>query len=692
MGVDYSLMNARGMNNAFNNKVFQIADSRNSMTPLSGSLPMQNGFTLIKDDIERIEIVLGPQTALYGPNAHNAIINFITKHPRKTQGTTVSMSAGNHYQFSGRVRQATKINDRWAYKLTGEYATGQDFEFYDSVYAGGGPNKVFGDTVGIPERNVDFDFRHMRGEAHVYYSLTPNADVIISTGGSNNNFFTTNTAGRIQVKGLTYNFLQGRYVSKRLFVNIYNTWAGFGNSFSLNPHTMDYWNRTHSNITNPNDPRFLSLGRLLPEQAEVNAMRYGIRLKENSQRLNSEVQYNKTLEKAGLFLVTGLSFQLERPRAYGVALVDSFQRIKITQYGAALQAEKSLPWKLRLIGAGRWDYHSTFGNFFSPKLALVKKIGEGNIRLTWGRAYSMPTIIFQYGNVNGLFYGNAKGITYIPNRTKISDSVRRVTQPLKPEEVSTWEVGYKATIFENLHVDISGYNGLSKNFFSPSVAVPGRALLIGDVAAAPLIPGQVGNDDTLRNAQFLTVFNFGDVRVYGVDAGISYSFNKYIDLAVRYSWIGSDITKGNLDNDANKDGYVAADERNLNAATNRAMVILGLQNLVKQKMFTTISVRYTSAYDFYSGNQISTSAGEGKRGIVYWVDTTGVLRKYLKNFDWGPLGGFTVFDIAAGYRFNSILSAGMNITNLFNAEQREFAGAPVIRRLIMFELKVHLPN
>ena len=135
--IDHSSINARGMNNAFNNKVFQIVDGRNSMTALSGSLAMHNNFSLVKDDIERIEVVLGPQTALYGPNAHNAVISFITKDPRTSQGTTVSLSAGNQYQFSGRIRQATKINNKWAYKFAGEYAVGEEFKFYDSVYAGG---------------------------------------------------------------------------------------------------------------------------------------------------------------------------------------------------------------------------------------------------------------------------------------------------------------------------------------------------------------------------------------------------------------------------------------------------------------------------------------------------------------------------------------------------------------------------
>ena len=687
-GVDYSLINARGMNNAFNNKVFQIVDNRNSITPLSGSLPMQNGFTLVKDDIERIEVVLGPQTALYGPNAHNAIINFITKDPRKSQGTTVSLSAGNQYQFSGRIRHAARINHKWTYKLNGEYAVGRDFNFYDTVYAGGGPNKVFGDTVAIPERNVNFDFRHIRGEAHIYYSITPKSDIIVSTGGSNNNFFNTHTSGRLQVKGMKYSFLQGRYVSKHFFVNIYNTWASIGNSFNLNPHTMDYWNRTHSTLTSG------PFRRLTPEEAEQNAMRYGIRLKENSERFNGEAQYNTKFEKAGLFLVGGFSYQKDRPHTYGIALVDSFQRIKITQYGTALQLEKALPWRLRFIGATRWDYHSNFGNFFSPKLGLVRKIGEGNIRLTWGRAYSMPTIVFQYGNVNGLFYGNGEGITYIPNNTKMSESVRKVTQPLIPEEVSTWELGYKGTIAKNLYVDISGYNGQSKNFFSPSVTVGGRILKVGDqnVTHNPAFAGQVIND-TLKNAQFLTVFNFGDVRVYGVDAGISYSFNKYIDLTVRYSWIGSDITKGNIDNDANNDGYVGADERSLNAASNRALVILSLKNLCKQKMFINLSARYVAQYDFYSGNQISTAAGEGKRGVVYGGEAPdGLPRNYLKNFDWGPLGGFTTIDLSAGYKVNQMLQLNMGITNLFDTDQNEFVGSPSIGRLIMLELRVHVPN
>ena len=94
------------------------------------------------------------------------------------------------------------------------------------------------------------------------------------------------------------------------------------------------------------------------------------------------------------------------------------------------------------------------------------------------------------------------------------------------------------------------------------------------------------------------------------------------------------------------------------------------------------------SYDFYSGEQIGTKAGEGKRGIV----ERGNLPPLAKNFDWGALGGFITFDVTAGYKFNKLVIVGIGITNLFDIEQREFIGSPSIGRLIAFELKMQLPN
>ncbi|MBK9337180.1 MAG: TonB-dependent receptor plug domain-containing protein [Lewinellaceae bacterium] len=74
----------RGFNSAFNPKNLQINDGRFSSLIATG-LPLGALGTTVKEDIERIEVILGPSSALYGPNAHNGLLNTITKDPRSTK-------------------------------------------------------------------------------------------------------------------------------------------------------------------------------------------------------------------------------------------------------------------------------------------------------------------------------------------------------------------------------------------------------------------------------------------------------------------------------------------------------------------------------------------------------------------------------------------------------------------------------
>ncbi|MEK7225883.1 MAG: TonB-dependent receptor, partial [Bacteroidota bacterium] len=680
--------NARGFNNAFNAKVLLMTDGRNSMMAGSSGLPAGIMNTVVKEDIERLEIVLGPNSALYGPNAHNGIANTITKDPRKWQGTDLAIGAGNREVFSGRFRTATKVNSKWAYKLTGEYTTGKDFEFHDSIYAGG---SVYGPALAIPERIPSYQFRHMRGEAHVYYSITPKSDLIASYGGSDNNFLSVNNTGRNQIRGWKFSYLQLRYVSPRFFAQAYETWTNVGKSYGIPGYTRDYWNRTHSTITNGADPLYPSVGRLPPDSAEIFATRLGNMFKEESKRFNAEAQYNYNFSKIGLNMIIGATYQKDAPKTFGTVLIDKTEKVEITQYGGALQLEKTLPADFKLVVAARLDHHSLFGSLFSPKVGLVKGVPGGAVRITWGKAFAAPIILFQRASVFGLVFGNGNGVTYIPNAAKFSDaSQQKTTTPLNPEEINTWELGYKGAIGKKFYVDINGYYGSSKNFLSPALTVGGRALKVGDIPITTplLIPGTVTND-TLKNAAFSTYFNYGEVKSYGIDVGLNYFFTDNISLAFKYSWFGSDITDDNIKNDANKDGYVSLEERNLNAPKNRLASTLSFQNLCKGKMFVNLSVRWVQEYDLYSGNQISTAAGKGKRGLVYGGinPINNQPRYYTKNYDWGALGGFTSVDISAGVKLNSTLSLGAGISNVFDAEQREFVGSPVIGRLFSVELK-----
>ena len=135
---------------------------------------------------------------------------------------------------------------------------------------------------------------------------------------------------------------------------------------------------------------------------------------------------------------------------------------------------------MRFIGAARVDHHSNFGNYFAPRLGLTKGLGAGVFRITWGKAYAMPSIQNQYAGINRSIFGNGgEGIYYIPVGTNVEDtSLFKTTTPLKPEQVATWEFGYKGTIAKKLYIDINYYNGFSKNFITPTRTVGGRVLTV----------------------------------------------------------------------------------------------------------------------------------------------------------------------------------------------------------------------
>ncbi|MES2775362.1 MAG: TonB-dependent receptor [Bacteroidota bacterium] len=692
-GVTGVGFNARGFNNAFNAKVLMMTDGRNSMMAGSSGLPAGIMNTVIKEDIERLEVVLGPNSALYGPNAHNGIANTITKDPRKWQGTDMVIGAGNQQVFTGRFRHATKLNNKWAYKLTGEYTTGKDFEFHDSIYAGG---SVYGPAVAIPERIPSYQFKHVRGEANLYYSITPKADLIASYGGSDNNFLSVNNTGRNQIRGWKFSYVQLRYVSPRFFAQAYETWTNVGTSYGIPGYTRDYWNRTHSTITDPANPLYASAGRLPPDSAEAFATRLGNMFKEESRRFNAEGQYNYNFSNIGLNMIVGASYQHDAPKTFGTVLIDGTEKVEITQYGGAVQLEKTLPADMKLVAAARLDNHSLFGNLFAPKVGLVKGVPGGAVRVTWGKAFAAPIILFQRASVFGLVFGNGNGVTYVPNGAAVNDASKQATTtPLNPEEINTWEIGYKGAVGKKLYIDINGYYGSSKNFLSPALTVGGRAMKVGEIPIATplLIPGTTTNN-VLAGAAFSTYFNYGKVKSYGVDLGVNYFFTNDISLAVKYSWFGSDITKDNISNDANKDGYVSLEERSLNAPKNRLATTLSFQNLCEGKMFVNLSVRWVQEFDLYSGNQISTAAGKGSRGVVYGGinPLNNLPRNYLKNYNWGALGGFTTVDISTGVKLNTMLSLGAGVSNLFDTEQREFVGSPSIGRLLSIELKARIPN
>jgi outer membrane receptor for ferrienterochelin and colicins len=514
----------------------------------------------------------------------------------------------------------------------------------------------------------------MRGEGHVFYRVSEKANLILSGGGSSNDYLQVTNTGRNQFKGRTHSFLQLRYIDPSFYVNVYNTWGSFGeNSYRIRDYTIALEGQLKMSVPYP-----------MAKQKALEKARF----KEESQRLNAEVQYNTNFEKAGLHLIASMDYQLQGPNGYGITLVDKSERISISQIGAVLQAEKSLPFDMKLVAALRYDHHESLGDFFAPKFTLVKKFGDGIARAGFAKAYAMPTILQQYGSVNNYYFGNSgKGIKYIPNDLPFSDSSAIYTEPLKPEEVQTWELGYKWKISKPFFFDISGYYAKSNNFITPANPVKGRALAVNGIPVThnPLFAGTINpTTGKLEGGEFIANSNFAEINTWGIDVGMTWMLQKGIEFFVNYSWIDSDITDGSMENDANQDSLITADEKSLNAPHHRGSATLLFTNLLKDKFHCMVGARYVQQYDFYSGQQIGTSEGEGKKGYVEGNEDVNY------NFDRGPLGGFLSVDFSAGYSFNSSISANLNISNVLNSRQIEFVGSPSIGRLIVAEVRIEL--
>jgi outer membrane receptor protein involved in Fe transport len=85
------------------------------------------------EDVERIEVVLGPGAALYGPNTANGVLHIITKSPIDHPGSTVSMAGGERSVQHVIGRSAVRLNDRFGFKISGQYFRGNEWQSTDPV-------------------------------------------------------------------------------------------------------------------------------------------------------------------------------------------------------------------------------------------------------------------------------------------------------------------------------------------------------------------------------------------------------------------------------------------------------------------------------------------------------------------------------------------------------------------------------
>lgn len=84
----------RGFSNRYSGKLLVLQDGRSLYNPLFAGTYWEAQDVLL-EDVERIEVIRGSGSTLWGANAVNGVINIITRHAKDTQGTYVEAKAGS---------------------------------------------------------------------------------------------------------------------------------------------------------------------------------------------------------------------------------------------------------------------------------------------------------------------------------------------------------------------------------------------------------------------------------------------------------------------------------------------------------------------------------------------------------------------------------------------------------------------
>ncbi|GAA4046993.1 TonB-dependent receptor [Hymenobacter glaciei] len=122
----FTSVSTRGFNTAKSERVIQLVDYMDTALP-SLNLSPGNMVGIPELDMESIEIVHGPASALYGSNALSGVVLFNSKDPFVYEGLSVRLRGGQRSLLDGQLRYAHKITDKLAFKVNASYFRANDW-------------------------------------------------------------------------------------------------------------------------------------------------------------------------------------------------------------------------------------------------------------------------------------------------------------------------------------------------------------------------------------------------------------------------------------------------------------------------------------------------------------------------------------------------------------------------------------
>lgn len=401
---------ARGFNNIFSGAMLMLTDNRIARVPsLRANITHLN--PTVDLDIERMEVVLGPGSALYGPNAANGVLHSITSSPIDDPGTSFAVAGGLRQQqgapeepgvedndeglFHGAGSVSVRGSERFGLRVSGQYFTGTEYRFVDPAEAAQrqtaqacqatGYDLMAPECLGFSQglnlqdpadqmilvESVD-NVAAGRNDDLERWSLDTRVDIrpqeemaVVLSGGRTQAISSIDLTGlgAAQVDNWAYHYLQGRFIWEDFFAQV-------------------FWNKSDND-----DSYLLRSGRPLIDRSEL---------------FVAQLQHATQLSPRQNFIY-GLDLLYTNPQTEGTINGRNEEDDDLTEVGGYVQSETSLTDQLNLVLAVRLDNHSRLEDpVFSPRAALVfKPTQEHSFRATYNRAFSTPTTLNLFLDISG---------------------------------------------------------------------------------------------------------------------------------------------------------------------------------------------------------------------------------------------------------------------------------------------------
>lgn len=246
-------------------------------------------------------------------------------------------------------------------------------------------------------------------------------------------------------------------------------------------------------------------------------------------------EYKFTLKFIDLTL--GANFRMYRPNSHGTIFSDtSGKKITNNEYGIYGGAEKRfLKDQLKLNVTLRMDKNQNFDYLFSPAASAVYSYKKHVFRASFSSAIRNPTLTDQYlyynvgrarlvGNISGFDSLVTLPLLFDFFNTQNADTLEYFNvEPLRPEQVKTVEVGYRASLFRHMFVDASYYYSWYRYF-------------IGYKLGAAIDYDAIFNRVTDFIVYRVASNTKDEVTTNGFSIGINYYFADYYSLNGNYSY------------------------------------------------------------------------------------------------------------------------------------------------------------